>query len=108
MVEFFTVRDQYFREPSSLVLARRRLTKLREIAKRELANAEEGLCCMRRNIQVGFDYSNRAGFTQAMVEAKLAHTRWLLEWQIPYRMFTHSVSMHSRDEWIWDDAKKYR
>ena len=107
-VHFLDMRDRYFREPGNLVTVRRRLTALRKIARQELANAEDGLQCMRRNIRIGFDYSNNAGFTESMVSAKLAHTRRLIDEALPYRMFIHSASVNSRDEWIRDDGRKYR
>lgn len=108
-VLFLDLRDMCFREASSLRLVRRRLTKMRDIAKRELANAEEGTRCMRRNEQIGFDYINtQLGFTEAMAQSKIAHTRHLIDWVLPYRMFLHSYGMSARDEWIRDDGKKYR
>jgi hypothetical protein len=107
-IRFLDTRDTYFREPSNLALARRRLTALREIAKLEVANAEDGLRCMRRDIQLGIDYANQAGFSEAMVRCKLAHTRRLVDWTLPYQMFLHSTSECSRDEWIRDDGGKWR
>ncbi|MBI4028306.1 MAG: hypothetical protein HY360_25200 [Verrucomicrobia bacterium] len=107
-VRFLDIRDRYFREPSNLALARRRLTEMRAIARRELANAEDGLRYLPRNIQIGYDYSNEAGFTEAMVRSKIEHTRWLIDWALPCRMFYHSFAEHGRDEWIRDDGRKWR
>ena len=107
-VHFMDVRDRYFREPSNLAVTRRRLTEMRAIAQRELANAEDGLRCLRRDSQIGYDYTNAAGFTEAMVLCKLAHTRRLIDWTLPYQMFYYSVTMHRRDEWLRNDGKKWR
>ena len=64
---------------------------------------------MRRNMLLGFDYVNGSdGFTEQMVLSKIEHTKRLIEFTIPYRMFLHSFNMHSRDEWIRDDGGKWR
>ncbi len=108
LIRFFILRDQYFQEPSNLGLVRCRLTELRDIAKEELANAEEGLACMLRNNRIGHDYVNAAEFTVEMAESKISHTKKLIEEELPLRMFEHSFSMCSRDETLRDDGKKWR
>jgi len=108
MVRFFSVRDRYLTEASGLRVARQRLTELREIAKAELNNTEEGLQCLQRHIMLGHDYINMGGFTAEMVLSKIAHTKELIERVIPTRMFEHSFMMQSRDEWIRDDGSKWR
>jgi len=106
-VRFLDVRDRYFRESSDLRLVRRRLTEMRGIAAAELNNADEGLRCMSRNVRIGFDHGNEFGFTEEMVRAKIVHTRRLIEWSLPYRMFIHSYGLGARDEWI-GNRTKYR
>ncbi len=109
MVQFYTVRDIYFREPTTLEKTRRRLTTLRNIAREELKNTEQGLKCMRDNILLGYDYVNHYGFTEEMVKSKIEHTRRLIYHDIPYRMFVHAHCMKTgRDQWIWDDGHKWR
>jgi hypothetical protein len=108
-VRFLDIRDRYLREASNLKQVRQRLTQMRAIAKQELANTEDGARCLPRNRQIGFDYMNvQLGFTEAMVQSKIAHTRRLIDWELPYRMFLHSYGMARRDEWIWDDGRRYR
>ena len=64
---------------------------------------------MRQNMLLGFDYVNGGDcFTEKMVLNKIEQTKQLIEFGIPYRMFCHSFYMHSRDEWIWDDGRKWR
>ncbi len=108
-VRFLEIRDRYFREAADLSRVRQRLTEMREIAKLELTNAEDGARCMPHNARIGFDYMNdQIGFSEAMVRSKIAHTRWVIDWQLPYQMFLHSYGMCSRDEWIRDDGSLYR
>ncbi|MDD5705759.1 MAG: hypothetical protein PHR35_07520, partial [Kiritimatiellae bacterium] len=109
MVRFLDLRDRLFREPSDLKGVRRHLTAMRELAKRELDNAEDGLLCLPRNAQIGFDYVNvQVGFTEAMVRKKIEHTRRLIDWDLPYRMFLHGYGMSERDQWIRDDGRGFR
>lgn len=98
LIRFYIVRDKYLSEKSDLKLVRRRLNELSRIAEEELANAEEGLICMRENIMIGHDYVNGGEFTVEMTESKIEHTRNLIENQLPLRMFDHSFGMNSRDE----------
>ncbi|MBI4025231.1 MAG: hypothetical protein HY360_09650 [Verrucomicrobia bacterium] len=108
LIRFHRLRDQYFHEASNLRLVRRRLTALRDIAKEELANAEEGLACMQRNPRIGHDYVNGVQFTEEMAQSKIAHTRQIIDEVLPLRMFTHSFSMFARDETLRDDGRKWR
>ena len=108
MVRFLAVRDEYFREPGSLSATRRRLCRMRAIARDELANAEHGLSCIRTNPMLGFNYIYRHAFTEEMAASKIKHTRRLVEFDIPFRMFCQAFSMHGRDEWIRDDGKRWR
>lgn len=108
MVRFLVERDEMYRLPSSLRTVRRHLGALRSIAREELANAESGLACMRRNPLLGFDHINCGGFTPAMVECKLAHTRKLIETDLPMRMFQYSFAMQGPDEWLGEGRNRLR
>ncbi|MHB9023553.1 MAG: hypothetical protein ACYC7E_05180 [Armatimonadota bacterium] len=108
MVRFYTLRDAMFHEPSDARIMRKRLSALRSIAKEELANAERGLDCLRANPLLGYDYIYHFGFTEEMALSKIAHTRRLIDFELPFRQFNYVFSLHKRDEWIWDDGRKYR
>jgi hypothetical protein len=43
-----------------------------------------------------------------MAKSKIAHTRRLIEQDLPFRMFVHSIAMSSHDEWLYDDGQRWR
>ncbi|HEY3416900.1 MAG TPA: hypothetical protein VGM23_08460, partial [Armatimonadota bacterium] len=108
LVRFYLLRDELFNEPADARLMRKRLTALRNIAKEELANAERGLECLRANPLLGYDYIYHYGFTEEMALSKIAHTKRLIDFDLPFRQFNHVFCLCRRDEWIWDDGRKYR
>ena len=62
---------------------------------------------MKRNPLIGYDYIYRGGFNTEMVESKIALTRQLIDEELPFSMFVWSHVMHSREEWLWDDGRKF-
>ena len=106
-VRFLLRREELFRAPSNLQTIRRHLQALRRLAREELTNAEDGLACMKRNPLIGYDYIYRGGFNTEKVESKIALTRQLIDEELPFSMFVWSHVMHSREEWLWDDGRKF-
>ena len=58
--------------------------------------------------RIGHDYVNGLPFTVEMARSKIAHTMKLIDEVLPLHMFMHSFSMFSRDEWLWDNGRKWR
>jgi hypothetical protein len=106
LVKFFDVRDNMYRQASTLESYRRNIEKLRAIAIEELENSQAGLECLQKNPALGFQYTYRAAFTRSMCETKISHTRNLIERGLPQLWYNRRFSLGKTAEWLHTDGRQ--
>ena len=103
MTEFFAVRDSFHTESYTPETARKKITKLKQIAERELENSLLAMELLRSDRSLGFSAVYPPGITEKMLEFKIAHTRKLLETELPFRWYSLLFSFNEHPRWTGKD-----
>ena len=103
MTEFYAVRDSFHTEPYTPETARVKISKLKEIAERELENSLLALELLRSDHSIGFSAVYPPGITEEMLEFKIAHTRKLLQTELPFRWYSLLFSFNEHPRWTGRD-----
>ena len=103
MTEFFAVRDSFHIGPYTPETARNRISKLKEIAGRELDNSLLAMELLRSDRSLGFSAVYPPGITEEMLEFKIAHTRKLLESELPFKWYSLLFSFNEHPRWTGKD-----
>ena len=98
MVDFYAERERFHLLPYTPQKASEMLADMREIAKRELANAEEALELLRRHPFMATSYIYRPGITENMLLWKIKHTKRLIEHDIPFSNYCIRFSRNRHPE----------
>ena len=103
MTEFYSIRDSIHTEAYTPEKLRTKLSALKKIAERELANAESALQLLQADKLLGFSAIYPPGITEEMVRCKIGHTKSLLETELPFRWYSSLFSFNRHPRWTGKD-----
>jgi len=83
LAEFYRTRDEFFSRPCRESDFNKVMKRLEEIARNELANAEEALKWIKENVWIGYGFIYRVTYDDSMIEEKIRQVRFLLEEELP-------------------------
>ncbi len=96
VVRFHTAREELWRRPLDMPAFVKRIEGLKELVRREIANAERSLPILARDNRIGYIHCYGIAYDAEMVEDKLRQCRIVLNDELPF--FDWTVRFH-----LWND-----
>ena len=76
-----------------------KISKLKQIAERELENSLLAMELLRSDRSLGFSAIYRPGITEAMLRYKIEHTKKLIEHELPFKYYSLLFSFNRHPSW---------